>query len=142
MNEDNKKKIALGFILGFAVIFTIIIGVKYLMKPSIDNDLISMSHEVNRKCPVFVDKETRLDNANVLPNKVFQYNYTLVNLVKEQVDVDEAQKVIAPNLINSVKTSPDMKKFRDNNVKLIYAYRDKNGKSLFKIFITPEMYND
>lgn len=142
-NSNDKMKTIIGIIIGILITVPVLFfGVRYVMKPSLDSSLTAMSHEINKQCPILVDRETRLDNAAVLPDKVFQYNYTLINLSKEQVDVDEAQKVIEPNLISAIKNNPDMKDFRDNKVKIIYSYRDKNGQFLFKILITPEMYNN
>lgn len=142
-NSTDKKKTAIGIFLGIVAGFLVIfLGIRYMMQPSFDSYLTSVSHEVNKQCPILVDRETRLDNSVVLPGKVFQYNYTLVNLDKSQVDVDEAQKTIAPNLISNIKSNPDMNEFRENKVKIIYSYRDKNGQFLFKILITPEMYNN
>ncbi|MPT35154.1 MAG: hypothetical protein E2604_08695 [Flavobacterium sp.] len=142
MKNNDKTKVIVGIVIGVIVFIAIFFAVHNLMKPSLESYLTTVSHEINKQCPIPVDRETRLDNSMVLPNKVFQYNYTLINLNKEQVDIDQAQKVIEPNLISNIKTNPDMSYFRDNKVQIIYSYRDKTGVFLFKIRITPEMYTN
>ena len=87
-----------------------------------------------------VDKDTRLDNAVALPGNVFQYNYTLINLNKDEVNPDTVKKYIEPAIINGVRTNPDLKIYRDNKTTMTYSYRDKNGVFILKIPVTPEMY--
>lgn len=87
-----------------------------------------------------VDQNTRLDNVAAFPNNIFQYNYTLVNLEKSEVNIDTVKKYLEPNIINNVKTNPDLKPYRDNKVTMAYNYRDKNGVFVLKIEVTPEMY--
>ena len=87
-----------------------------------------------------VDQETRLDNAIALPENSLQYNYTLVNIESTEVNPDTVKKYIEPGIINLVKSSPDMKIYRDNKTTIIYNYRDKNGAFILKLAVTPEMY--
>ena len=87
-----------------------------------------------------VDSETRLDNAIALPENTFQYNYTLVNMNKENMNVSEAEDFLQPNILNSIKTNPDLKVFRDNNVIMVYNYKDSNGNHLFKLIFEPSQY--
>ena len=87
-----------------------------------------------------IDQYTRLDNTVAFPNKSFQYNYTLINMDKSEVNLDTVKKYIEPGIINNVKTNPDLKIYRENNTTMIYNYRDKNGVFVLKIAVTPEMY--
>lgn len=87
-----------------------------------------------------VDRDTRLDNAVALPGNILQYNYTLVNLDKSEVNVDTVNKYVVPGIINNVRTNPGLKVYRDNKVTMDYAYKDKNGVFVLKISVTPDMY--
>lgn len=87
-----------------------------------------------------VDQFTRLDNSVALPDNSFQYNYTLVEVTKDEVIIDTVKKYIEPNILNTVKTNPDLKFFRDNKTTLIYNYKDMNGEFVHKFSVTPEMY--
>lgn len=98
------------------------------------------ANDLNKTCPMMVDSETRLDNVTVLPGKVFQYNYTIVNYVKDSLDPVALQASLQPNMLNQIKTNPDLKLFRDNEVTLAYNYVDKNGIFLLKMNFGPKDY--
>ncbi|MCF8458865.1 MAG: hypothetical protein K9H62_23255 [Bacteroidales bacterium] len=89
---------------------------------------------------IIVDSETRLDNALALPGKTFQYNYTLVNLVKDSIDIGSLEEYLNPVILNNIKTNPDLKTFRDNDVTMAYNYKDKNSEHLLKLIFTPDQY--
>jgi hypothetical protein len=141
-NTDKRKK-RLEFIIG-AIFF----GVSYFAVqqlffkvPSIDKVLMNAASEINKTCPIMVDEYTRLDNAVALPNSTFEYNYTILNHDKTEINLDTAKKYIEPVLLKRVKTDPDSKFFRDKDVILLYNYRDKNGVFVVKYSITPDMYH-
>lgn len=87
-----------------------------------------------------IDSDTRLDNTIVLSQNTLQYNYTWVNMEKRTTDIDYIEKNFAPIVIENVKTNPGLKMFRDRNVTLSYYYKDKNGKFVYLLKITPKMY--
>ena len=87
-----------------------------------------------------VDAETRLDNTVALPDNVFQYNYTLVNMEKSSIDTLAIKNFLVPTVINFVKTNPQMKYQRDHKTTLNYYYKDRAGLYLFLISITPDQY--
>jgi len=102
--------------------------------------LTKSANDMNKTYPAMVDRETRIDNVVALPDKVFQYNFTFINLLKDSVDFVSMAREMQPNLLNGVKSSPDLKTFRDHRVTMAYQYSDKNGVFMFKILITPEKY--
>jgi len=138
--KDNKKLI--GMISGAIsfIVFYLLFQQLFFKAPSIDIVLMKTASELNVSCPVMVDRETRLDNMIALPANVFQYNYTLISVDKEFVDTIEAKKILEPTITNTIRTSPDLKYFRDNEVTMRYYYKDKDGNYLFAISVTPEQY--
>ena len=100
------------------------------------------ANELNKSCPMMVDKDTRLDNAIAIEDKTFQYNYTLINLNKSTLDIENFRSYMKPIIVNSVSSNPDLKIYRDNNVTMSYYYKDKNGEFLTKIEVTPELYSE
>ncbi|MDR2126829.1 MAG: zinc ribbon domain-containing protein [Prevotellaceae bacterium] len=136
--EKNKK----GNLLFVIAFFTasLIVKLCFFNSPAIDKELLRMSNEMNKLCPIMVDRDTRLDNTTAKPNGVFQYNYTLVNDDKDNVDTLALKNIAEPNIANSLKSSPDMQYQRDHNVTLNYSYRDKNGNHLFMISIPADRY--
>lgn len=154
MNKANthtkvKKPKGLKYWIGFAVVFAIfsVIG-QYGGKAiselfnfnSYDKVMMEVASELNKSCPIMVDSETRLDNTIALPDNVFQYFYTLVNMTKETTDFEFMKTQLEPTIINFVKTNPEMKFQRDHKTTVKYSYKDKNGIFLFTISVTPDMY--
>lgn len=87
-----------------------------------------------------IDAETQLDNTLALPNNTFQYNYTLINIDYSTLDSTEFKSIMTPNIVEQVKTNPQMEFFRKNKVTLNYYYRDKHRHYMSLITITPDMY--
>ncbi len=115
---------------------------KYVFKnDNVDSELTKTASEINKNCPIFVDQDTRLDNVAPLPNKTIQYNYTLVNYTKNEINSKEASKFIFQNSLDNIKNSPEMKYLREKNVNFIYSYKDKNKEYLFKVVVKPTDYN-
>lgn len=148
-NSNTTKPKSLKFWIGFALtlaIFTVIgqIGgekVKGLFnKPLYDKAMMEFASELNKTCPVMVDNATRLDNAIALPGNTFQYNYTIVNMVKDSMSIDDLKKYVEPTIINFVKTNPEMKIIRDHKTTVNYYYKDKAGVYLFTISVKPDQY--
>jgi len=142
-NSSNRKRIigsVVGTTVGLLVAFFI---QQYFFKaPTFDKAMMEAASQINQSCPIMVDQETRLDNAVAMPGNVFQYNYTLVNLVKDSIDISGLEGYIKPVILNNVKTNPDMKGFRDNKVTMTYTYKDKDGVYITRINITPDMYEE
>src|SRR5688572_30235149 len=113
--STNQSKKIIGIIVGVIVFGLSFFAVQQLFfKPAtFDKAMMEAASELNKTCPIMIDQETRLDNAVALPNNIFQYNYTLVNLDKSDVNLDTVKKYVEPGLINGVKTNPDLKSYRD-----------------------------
>ncbi len=104
------------------------------------NPMQLIANELNKNCPMMVDEETRLDKVSLPSKTVFQYNYTLINYDKSQIDTTKLKDALEQNIIQITKTNPQMQYQRDNNVTMNYFYNDKNGDYLMTIIISPEMY--
>lgn len=140
--QDNKKRLNLKFIIGLTLglIVAILVQQYFFKPPSLDKRMMNVASELNKTCPIMIDAETRLDNAVALPEKTFQYNYTLINMDKDSIDIERLEEYLKPLILNSVKTNPDLKSFRDNNITMSYNYKDKNSNHIFKLIFTPEIY--
>jgi hypothetical protein len=103
--------------------------------------LKSTAKEINKSCPYMIDKDTRLDNVTVFPGNTFQYNYTLVTLRKSDLNIDYIKNKFEPQIINGVKSNPDLKVFRDCKTTIVFNYNDKEGTFIYRITVTPDLYN-
>ncbi|PJJ68283.1 hypothetical protein [Chryseobacterium geocarposphaerae] len=110
---------------------------------TIDEELKEVATNMNKLTPQILNDGIRLDSVSALPNKVFKYNYTLTDDVKESVtpaEIETFKSQAKEGAIRTVKTSQDMEEFRNNDVTLQYFYSDKNGKPTADFTITPAEY--
>ena len=137
---DNKRKNLIGAIAGIITFSIASYGVQKVFFKPFDKIMVEAAIKLNKTCPIMVDQDTRLDNTVSLPGNTFQYNYTLINYEKEELNPDTLRKYLEPGIISTVATNPDMKIFRDHLSTIAYNYNDKNGAFIVKLSITPDMY--
>lgn len=94
---------------------------------AVDEVLAKMSVRMNRKLPVSVDKDTRLDRVSAVPGQHFIYHYTLVNLGANDVNTDTFHKKFKPRLKDRLCGSTEMQNFLKNGVSISYLYKGKEG---------------
>lgn len=137
--KKQKQPIStfIGIILGVLLSFFI---TSYFFNSSVDSKLVAFSSEFNKNCPMIIDQFTRIDNTVVLPNNTIQYNYTLLGINEADVDYTIFEETIFPRLLELVKTNPQMKVFRENDVTLKYNYADEAGTFITLYTVTPNMY--
>ncbi len=151
----GRKKLSLtkkGMRVSIAVIVTAIFaiigstvgtrlaGSLFKSSQSIDNQLMQLSNEFNKSLPIMVDQVTRLDTVIPMPGKVLTYNYTLVNMSLEQIDIVSLREYLRPRIINNIKTSDEMKYLRDKGVTFVYKYYDDVKRFVFEVKVTPDEY--
>lgn len=142
-SKSGNKKARITQIIIAIVAFTVAyFGAQKLFfkEDHLTKEMETFAAGINEKCPVKVDKYAVLDSVTVLDKNIFQYNYTLVDVVKAEVNLDTANKYIKPGLIDQAKTKPYLKPFRDQKVIFNHHYFDKNGEFITDIRITPEIY--
>ena len=95
-DDKNKGKKTIGIMVGIVAFGLAYFGVQqiFFIAPTFDKAMMEAASELNKTCPIMVDQDTRLDNAAVFPDNIFQYNYTLVNLDKSEVNIDTVKKYI------------------------------------------------
>ena len=136
MTRDDK----IGIVAGIAIVIAGIFCYVKFSSPLSEKMLTALAAQVNKSCPTMIDDETRLDNVVLLPDNVFQYNYTLVNLEKAAVNLDEMKSMLHPVIEEFVKTSPEMQFQRKYETTVNYSYKDKDGQPLMTITIRPDQY--
>ena len=145
MNEaklpQKKSAMIVGTIVALITFGLSFWGIQKLLfsEPSAMEAIAASAIEMNKSCPIMADADTRLDNA-VSSGNIFQYNYTLVNAEELQIKPDEIIQKIEPIIIRNIKTNPELKIYKDNNITMVYNYVDKNGVFVFKLLVTPEQY--
>ena len=137
MNLGNKKIVVqvLIFVATFSVAFFVTKVVLNKMN-SFDDELVETAQQLNKKCPVMVDTETRLDSVKAEERK-FSYFYTLVNIDATE-NMNDAKMYLIKNAQFNLDTTSTMKLYRENNIDLQYSYSNKKGKRLFEFTIKPK----
>lgn len=107
---------------------------------SYQKSLNEVAQQLNTNCPIRIDSDTRLDSATVLPGKTLQYNYTMIRVVKDSINLNRLKVNLSDILLDAVKKDPSLKPYRDHNVTLVYRYVDKAGSFVTKITISPKQY--
>ena len=138
--KRNKWTFILGILVGIAISLLLNLTFCKPQTDKIDKALTEVAEELNRVSPFMVDDETRLDSSSVLPGKVFQYAYSLVNYERDSIDIEVFLSHMEPVILHNVKTNPELKSFREQNVTIIYLYKDKNGEQIGKITVSPDLY--
>lgn len=137
-DQSKKRK---GYAALLIVICTaFVVQFVIFKKPSFDKVMIKTAAELNKTCPAMADKDTRLDSAEVLPERTFKYHYTLVHFNKDSVDLELYQLSIQPAILNNARHNPNLELFRKNKVTFVYDFRDSKGAPVTSIVVTPEMY--
>jgi|688.fasta_scaffold797321_1 hypothetical protein len=141
--KTSKKRNIIIPIIGLIAFGFLFFIIQYFSseKPTFDKVMIEYANEINKTCPSKVDEDIRLDNTMAMPNNKFKYNYTLINLEKQNIDSNEIKDLLEPTLINNIKSSPDFKIFRDNKTTLTFNFKDKNGQYVLEINVTPKNYD-
>ncbi len=114
------------------------VGEVFSRPPNVDTLLRETSNELNKKLPMMLDKETRLDTTIPAPNKTFIYKYTLINILAKDYNGNLVKSKIRPIALRNYKTNPSMKPFRDLSVNLKYQYFDKKGTFFMSFDISPK----
>jgi hypothetical protein len=135
----NKSKI-IGLVIGIIIFALAYFGAQQFFKDDFDDEMIKAAIELNKKLPVQVDKFSRLDSAATKSKSSFTYYYTLLNIEKSEVYPDSVYKYMKPGIIENIKTNPDLKMYRDNDITMEYRYYDKNGDFAVNISVPPNLY--
>ncbi|MBX3165244.1 MAG: hypothetical protein KF900_12280 [Bacteroidetes bacterium] len=104
-------------------------------------ELTQIAADISQSCPQMIDSETRFDGVVFKLPDTLTYNYTLVNLLAQNVDTAEFRRALFPGILSNIRVSSDMKKLRDNAIVICYAYRDKNNRPVYVFKISPNHYN-
>lgn len=107
----------------------------YQMSP--EDQVRALADQINKQGSIMVDKQTRLEGAENLPNRTILYKYTLIAKTSSEVSAETLNRIVRPDIVNKYNTLPEMKMFRDNAVTIIYRYSDKAGQLIGDIPVGP-----
>ena len=107
---------------------------------TVEQQLAAAAAEINTRCPMNLDDETRVDSVSCGPGKVLTYHYSLVKRSVGKLDIPHLQEAIRPGIANNVKVNPDLDALRGLQATFVYKYVDKAGRPAFDITVSPPDY--
>lgn len=106
-----------------------------------DSILKKAADEINKSCPIKIDEVTTLDSCQILPNRTFRYNYTMVFdegfASQEKSTLEQRSK--KPNYVQQNPTL--LKELIKIQTTFQHAYYNADGKEFAVVTFTPEQYN-
>ncbi len=94
---------------------------------TVNDNLFAVAKEINKKCPMSVDENTRMDSATVYNEFMITYHYTIHSVSNKDVDLAKFKTSMETTMNAKYKTDNQLAVYRDNNIAIAYDYKDKNG---------------
>ena len=94
-----------------------------------------VAEAASKQCPIMLDEITRLDSVqyNVKEHALI-YNYSIMNIKKSDLPAKAADitaGMMRDAMLSGLKGQAALDMFRNDALKLVYIFRDKEGKELF-----------
>ena len=142
--QEPKKKNDYKIIIIMIVLFTIIISIQktYYGSAALERRMLKSVNEINLSCPVMVDENMniRLDSVSVGEYKEIIYNCTLIDMIKDSMNIQVFEDYISPVITDNIASNPEYRIYKDNNVTISHYYKDRNGESILGFLTPPEAY--
>lgn len=109
----------------------------------IANELKETADSINKVTPQEINERVRLDFASVDDEKTIHYHYTLTLDDPKNMDAayyENSKPLLKKEMIELIKTSPDLADLRKQMVTFKYSYQDRNKKPLLELVIAPKDY--
>ena len=94
---------------------------------AVNQNLYAVAKEINKKCPMPTDENTRMDSASVYNEYMITYHYTVHTVNNKEVDLKKFKTSMETSMAEKYKTDPQLAIYRDNNIAIAYDYKDKAG---------------
>ena len=104
----------------------------------VEKELREMAKKYNDQAPFMKDETTRFDSISILPNRTMQYNLTMIDLLKEETDIEYFKEQTLVVAAQAKAQLPE--KAKKDKITFAYSYNDKDGNFVYEIAITPDMY--
>ncbi len=94
---------------------------------------------LNKKMPGYnEDSSVRFDKVVVIPDDTVVYERTILKNKNWKVLRIGMEK----EAIDSMRSGQSLKFYRDNNISIVYNFRDKHKNLVFSISVTPDKYKN
>ncbi len=97
---------------------------------SANQNLFEVAKEINKKCPIATDENTRMDSATVFNEYMITYHYTVHTVSSRDVDLKKFKADMEVSMNDKYANDPQLAIYRDNKIAIAYDYKDKVGEYL------------
>jgi hypothetical protein len=134
-------KIGLVLVAIVLVVLGILFGIGVYHTGAVDRDLTLVSATLNKKLPVYLDDNTRLDSTSAGPGRVLHYHCTVLlwapQWTHESVATFAAD--MREGLLEKARNNPaTVQGFVQNGVSLEYDYTDQGATPIAQVVLTPD----
>lgn len=139
----KKQNIFVKIIVTVVVFYAVGAAIKFIFRQpemSLNDELMKVSSEINKRTPLVVDSMTTLDNVIALPGDKLQYTYTITTLSKDNIDTVILIANAKKNMQETFKSNPQAAYFKENKIDIIINYLDKDGKYVCRALISHNDY--
>jgi hypothetical protein len=107
----------------------------------VDEALIKISAQMNRKTPMSVDARTRLDRVSAEPGKHLTYHYTLLDMRSDQISAADFRARMTGPMKERLCSASSMRGFLKSGVSIGYVYQGSDGKPIGGVTFPPGSCN-
>jgi hypothetical protein len=107
----------------------------------VDEALIKISAQMNRKTPMSVDARTRLDRVSAEPGKHLTYHYTLLDVRSDQITSTDFRAKVTGPMKDRLCSASSMQPFLKSGVSIGYVYQGVDGKPIGGVNFPPGVCN-
>ncbi len=97
---------------------------------SANQNLFEVAKEINKKCPINTDENTRMDSATVFNEYMITYHYTVHTVSSRDIDLKKFKSSMETSMNEKYLKDPQLAIYRDNRIAIAYDYKDKGGEYL------------
>jgi len=139
--EEKKKRInaSIGAVVGVCI--AMVVSSLFTQNNHLsDKGLLKEVEKGNKICPIVFDDIMRIDSFSMPQSKTFMMHITGIDMVKEEANYDTIRKYIDPNLLENIRTNPQLKSARNSKITFVHTFNDMNGEVFYEYIVTPDMY--
>jgi hypothetical protein len=141
--KKNKKSILVKLLIFLVVASLIREAIRInTAPPPISQQLNDFVNSLNKRCPMIIDSTLILNNCVAIAGNRLHFNYQASKLSKDEVDTVSLMLDNRQQIINGIRTNPDMAVFKQNELYLTATYYDKTGNYICGVAVTPADYKE
>lgn len=125
-------------VIVYGILALVVVGVIYYIPKFLNDPFEKIKTEIlqtSKTLPKMVDDETRFDLVQFVDKKI-ENHYTLVNVIKSDIDVEKIIPGVKESLKNSICSKQNFLDNLSKGIEYSFTYKDINSELISTIIIT------